>query len=232
MTEEIATNAAPDFEGRLRTEEAEALASLVGARECPAFRAATVLAVVDLPPNTRGLPLALLEAALEGLTPGHGAVIEVDENRRAYLIPRLAGMERRAAELGIEAQSLTVYQTDEFEWDPFSGEAPKYTRKACPPVRPTGTLAVLLGSIRREPVREYVAWRRAPHCWVLERMTAEAMETLRRASPSPDHPSWRRDYDRIARGRVLRNALRGLPAAQPVKGDDIQKKEGANGPTS
>ena len=203
--------AAPEFADRLRTEEVEALTTLVGEREWTAFRAGALLAVADLPPNTRGLPLVLLEAALEDLTPGHGAVIEVDDAQRAYLIPRLAGLERRAAELGIEAQSLTVYRDDQFEWDPFSGAPPRYTRKACPPVRPLGTMAALLGTMRREPVQEYVAWRRTADYWMVERLTAEAMETLRLTSPNPQHPSWRRDYNRIARGRVLRNILRGLP---------------------
>ena len=216
MTNPETTTAAPDFADRLRTEEANALTALVGEREWPAFRAAAVLAVADLPPGVSGLPLALLGAALEGLTPGHGALIEVDENQRAYLIPRLAGLERRAAGLGIEAQSITVYAGDEFEWDPFSGEPPQYLRVASPPVIPTGTLAELLGDvIRREAVAEYVAWRRDGSVWRVERMTAEAMELLRLSAPNPTHPSWRRDYDRVARGRVLRNVLRGLPI-QPV----------------
>ena len=214
MTEQA--TATPEFAERLRPEEEEALKALVGEREWLAFRAATLLAVADLPPNTRRIPLALLEAALEGLTPGHGAAIEVDENQHAYLIPRLAGLERRAAELGIEARSLAVYQEDTFDWDPFSGAPPRYLRKACPPVRPTGSLGTLLGSMKREPVREYVAWRRDGPGWAVERMTADAMELLRLASPNPTHPGWRRDYERIARGRVLRNVLRGLPAAQPM----------------
>ena len=111
-----------------------------------------------------------------------------------------------------------MYRDDTFEWDPFSGAPPRYTRKACPPVRPLGTMAALLGTLRREPVQEYVAWRRAADHWIVERLTAEAMETLRLTSPNPQHPSWRRDYNRVARGRVLRNVLRGLPAAQHPEG--------------
>ena len=63
----------------LRAVDEEALALLVGKREWPAFRAAALLATADLPPETTQLAAALLEAALEGLTPGHGAALDVDE---------------------------------------------------------------------------------------------------------------------------------------------------------
>ena len=173
----------------LRTQHEEALALLVGKREWPAFRAAALLATADLPPETTQLAAALLEAALEGLTPGHGATLAVDEDGCAYLIPRLAGLERQAAKLGIEAQSLAVYAGDEFEWDPFSGAAPQYLRVPSPPAIPTGTLAELLGDvIRREPMAEYVAWRRSGSTWIVERMSAEHMEVLRLSAPQPQSP--------------------------------------------
>ena len=110
-----------------------------------------------------------------------------------------------------------MYAGDEFEWDPFSDAAPSVSPRAEPAGEiPTGTLAELLGDvIRREPVAEYVAWRRSGPTWIVERMSAEHMEVLRLSAPNPNHPSWRRDYDRVARGRVLRSVLRGLPTARP-----------------
>ena len=195
---------------RLRPEEAQALEEIVGPQEWPAFRAAAVLAVADLPGDTTGLGRVLLEAALEGLTPGHGAAIEVGDDARAYLIPRLSGLELRALQTGWPFGSQVIFQDDIFEFDPFDATtAPLYERHAAPPEAPTGSLAALLGDVqRREPVREYVAWIVYDGRWMVETVSASGMEILRLTSVNPNHPSWRRDYHRVARGRVLRFALR------------------------
>lgn len=212
------TNKRPDHPFlRLTDTVIEALDTLVtetmGETEWPAFRACALVATADLPPATKGLGVALMRAAVDGMMPGHGCAIDVDDDLEAYLVPRLSGMEQRAFRAGARFGSQAIYAGDIFEWSPFTGDGPTYQRQAVPPEPLTGTKAELFGGTQRyEPVREYVAYMQVGNDWHVERMTAESMELVRLASANPGHPSWRRSYDRVARGRVLRSLLAGLPA--------------------
>ena len=201
---------------RLSENVLDALQTVVGEAQWTVFRASSIVALDDLPPATKGVGMVLMRAALDGLMPGHGCAIDVEleaDEPHAYMVPRLSGLEQRAHEAGVRFGTQVVYQGDTFEFSPFTGEPPAYKRQAVPPEELTGTKAELFGGTQRyEPVREYVAWLQIGDDWHVDRITADAMEGLRLLSANPSHPSWRRSYDRVARGRVLRNLLAGLPA--------------------
>lgn len=198
---------------RLTDTVVEALQTLVGEQEWTAFRACALVSTADLPPATKGLGIVLMRAAVDGVMPGHGCAIDVDDDMEAYLVPRLSGLEQRAHHAGVRFGSQVIHQGDTFTFSPYDGQPPTYQRQAVPPEPLTGTKAEFVGGTQRyEPVREYVAWMQIGDDWHVERITAESMELMRLASAKPDHPAWRRAYDRTARSRVLRNLLNGLPA--------------------
>lgn len=141
---------------------------------------------------------ALLHSAADGLMPdGREAALVLFKGKAAYL-PMIGGYRKIAGEHGWTLETRTVFEADDFDVE--LGDEPRVKHRPAPPAEDPGKITHV-----------YAVGRRLGMPTMVEVMSVDDVERVRKTSRNADKGPWVEWWDRMAEKTVGRRLFKRLP---------------------